>query len=140
MDDYGSDITRTFVLGELRNAQLQDAYAAVLAANEAGRKAAGPGVPAQEVDRAARAAITKAGFGEYFRHRTGHGLGMDVHEPPYIREGNAVPLAVGNIFTVEPGVYLPDVGGIRIEDDVLITPDGAESLTTFPRELQSIGG
>jgi Xaa-Pro dipeptidase len=140
VDDYGSDITRTFVVGELRNTQLQDAYAAVLAANEAGRQTAGPGVPAQEVDRAARAVITQAGFGEYFRHRTGHGLGMDVHEPPYIREGNAAPLEVGNIFTVEPGVYLPDVGGIRIEDDVLITPDGAESLTTFPRELQSIGG
>ncbi len=137
---YNSDITRTFVLGELRDARLVDAYAAVLAANTAGRAAAGPGVPAQEVDRAARAAIVQAGFGAYFTHRTGHGLGLETHEPPYIREGNADLLEVGNVFTVEPGIYLPDMGGIRIEDDVLITPDGAESLTTFPRELQSIGG
>jgi len=122
------------------DARLVDAYAAVLAANTAGRAAAGPGVPAQEVDRAARAAIVQAGFGAYFTHRTGHGLGLDTHEPPYIREGNADLLEVGNVFTVEPGIYLPDMGGIRIEDDVLITPDGAESLTTFPRELQSIGG
>lgn len=136
---YAADITRTFVLGELREQRLIDAYAAVKAANEAGRNAAGPGVPAQEVDRAARAVIVKAGFGEYFRHRTGHGLGMDVHEGPYIREGNTQPLEVGNVFTVEPGVYLMGVGGIRIEDDVVITEDGAESLTTLPRELQSIG-
>jgi Xaa-Pro dipeptidase len=137
-DGYASDITRTFVLGELRDQQLVDAYAAVQAANEAGRNAAGPGVPCQEVDRAARAAIVRAGFGAYFIHRTGHGLGMEAHEGPYIREGNAAPLEVGNVFTVEPGIYLPGIGGIRIEDNVVITADGAESLTTFPRDLNSI--
>lgn len=136
---YASDITRTFVLGELRDVGLRDAYAVVLAANEAGRKAAGPGVPCQEVDRAARAEIEKAGLGEYFIHRTGHGLGMEAHEGPFIREGNTQPLQPGHVITVEPGVYLPGVGGVRIEDDVLITANGSESLTTFPRALQSVG-
>ncbi len=136
---YAADITRTFVLGELRDQRLIDAYAAVQAANAAGRRAAGPGVPCQEVDRAARAEIVKAGFGEYFRHRTGHGLGLDVHEGPYIREGNAQLLEPGNVFTVEPGVYFAGVGGVRIEDNVVITEDGAESLSTFPRDLESIG-
>ncbi len=137
---YVSDITRTFVLGELTNQRLIDAYAAVKGANEAGRKAAGPGVPCQEVDRAARGVIEKAGFGEYFIHRTGHGLGMEAHEGPYMREGNTQLLEPGHVFTVEPGIYLPGVGGIRIEDDVLVTADGAESLTTYPRELTSLGG
>ncbi len=138
-DHYTSDITRTFALGE-PDPRLREAYAAVYAANAAGRRAAGPGVPCQEVDRAARAEIEKAGLGAYFTHRTGHGLGMEVHEGPYIREGNTQLLEPGHVFTVEPGVYLPGVGGVRIEDNVLITPDGAESLTTFPRELQVIGG
>jgi Xaa-Pro dipeptidase len=135
---YASDITRMFVLGELTDPQLIAAYAAVKAANEAGRKVAGPGVPCQDVDRAARGAITEAGFGDYFRHRTGHGLGMEAHEAPFMREGNKQKLEPGHVFTVEPGVYLRGVGGIRIEDDVLVTADGAESLTTFPRELQVI--
>lgn len=140
IDDYPADITRTFVLGELRDQKLLDAYETVKAANAAAHAAAGPGVPAQEVDRAARGVIEKAGFGEFFRHRTGHGLGLEVHEEPYIREGNAVPLEVGNVFTIEPGIYFRDRGGIRIEDNVVITEDGSETLTTFPRELQSIGG
>lgn len=136
---YASDLTRTFVAGELKDPRLRDAYLAVLTANEAARRAAGPGVPCQEVDRAARAEIVRAGFGEYFIHRTGHGLGLDAHEAPYIREGNEQLLEPGHVFTVEPGVYLPGVGGVRIEDDVLITEDGAVTLTTFPRELQSVG-
>ncbi len=136
---YASDITRTFAVGELHEQRLVDAYAAVRGANEAGRQAAGPDVPCQEVDRAARAVIEAAGFGEYFVHRTGHGLGMDIHEPPYLREGNAASLAAGHVITIEPGVYIPGLGGIRIEDDVLVTADGAESLTTFPRDLQVIG-
>jgi Xaa-Pro dipeptidase len=95
-------------------------------------------VPAEEVDRAARAVIAEAGYGEYFIHRTGHGLGLEVHEPPYIVAGNERSLEPGMTFTVEPGVYLPGRGGVRIEDDVLVTPDGAESLTAFPRELVSL--
>ncbi|HRE49366.1 MAG TPA: aminopeptidase P family protein [Aggregatilineales bacterium] len=139
VDGYCSDITRTFVVGTPRD-ELVRIYEAVLGANEAGRKAARPGVPAQEVDRAARKVIEDAGFGQYFIHRTGHGLGMDVHEEPYIREGNEILLEAGHVHTIEPGVYIPGVGGVRIEDDMWITEDGAESLTNFPRELQRIGG
>ncbi len=139
VEGYASDLTRTFVAGELQDPRLRDAYLAVLTANEAARLAAGPSVPCQEVDRAARAEIIRAGFGEYFIHRTGHGLGLDAHEAPYIRQGNEQPLEPGHVFTVEPGVYLPGVGGVRIEDNVLITEDGAVTLTSFPRELQSVG-
>jgi len=131
---YPADITRTFAIGEL-DPELSHVYEVVRAANVAGRAAAGPGVPAEGVDRAARAVIEEAGYGEYFTHRTGHGLGLEVHEPPYIVAGNRLLLESGMTFTVEPGIYLPGRGGVRIEDDVLVTSDGAESLTTFPREL-----
>jgi Xaa-Pro dipeptidase len=97
-----------------------------------------PGVPAQAVDRAARAVIEEAGYGEYFIHRTGHGLGLEVHEPPYIVAGNEQLLEPGMTFTVEPGVYLPGRGGVRIEDDVVVTASGGESLTTFPREFDRL--
>jgi len=130
---YAADITRTFAVGPLKP-ELAQVYEVVWAANEAGRVAAGPGVFAEEVDRAARAVIEGAGYGEYFTHRTGHGLGLEVHEPPYIVAGNERPLEPGMTFTVEPGIYLPGLGGVRIEDDVLVTYDGAESLTTFTRE------
>jgi Xaa-Pro dipeptidase len=131
---YAADITRTFAIGALEP-ELARVYEVVRAANEAGRAAAGPGVPAEEVDRAARAVIEDAGYGAYFTHRTGHGLGLEVHEPPYIVAGNEHPLEPGMTFTVEPGVYLPGRGGVRIEDDVVVTSDGAESLTTFPRDF-----
>jgi Xaa-Pro dipeptidase len=131
---YASDITRTVALGRLPEEMVQ-VYEVVREANAAGREKAGPGVAAEEVDRAAREVIEAAGYGEFFIHRTGHGLGLEVHEPPYIVAGNQEPLRPGMTFTVEPGVYLPGQGGVRIEDDVLITPTGAEGLTTFPREL-----
>lgn len=137
IEGYASDITRTFVIGGELSAAHQAAYAAVLAANQAGREAAKPGVTAQEVDRAARQAIVDAGLGEYFVHRTGHGLGLDCHERPYIVEGDETVLEPGMTFTVEPGVYLPGDIGVRIEDDMLVTEDGAESLTTYPREMGS---
>jgi Xaa-Pro dipeptidase len=135
---YTADITRTFAIGPLEP-ELARVYEVVRAANEAGRAAAGPGVPAEEVDRAARAVIEEAGYGTYFTHRTGHGLGLEVHEPPYIVAGNERPLEPGMTFTVEPGVYLPGRGGVRIEDDVVVTSDGAESLTTFEREFVPLG-
>jgi len=135
---YGSDITRTFSIGEPSN-QLAEIYAIVKAANEAGRSAAKPGIPAQEVDRAARAVISAAGFGEYFTHRTGHGLGLEAHEAPNIVEGNTQVLEPGMVFTIEPGIYIPGVAGVRIEDNMVITADGAESLTVFPRDLMRIG-
>ena len=131
---YAADITRTFVVGQLEP-EMAHVYEVVRAANAAGRVAVGPGVPAEEVDQAARAVIEGAGYGEYFIHRTGHGLGLEVHEPPYIVAGNGRLLQPGMTFTVEPGIYLPGRGGVRIEDDVVVTPTGVESLTTFPREL-----
>lgn len=136
-EGYRSDITRTFVLGA-PIPQIEQIYDAVLAANQSGRLAVRPGVPAQEVDRAARRAITLAGYGEYFIHRTGHGLGLETHEPPYIVEGNLDLLEPGMTFTVEPGIYLPGVGGARIEDDVVVTQDGVETLTTLSRDLISL--
>ncbi len=134
---YRSDITRTFVLGE-PSPEIERIYDAVLAANQAGRLVARAGTPAQEVDRAARRAITLAGFGPHFLHRTGHGLGLEIHEPPYIVEGELEILQPGMTFTVEPGAYVPGVGGVRIEDDVLITEDGRETLTSMPRDLMRL--
>ena len=134
---YAADITRTFVIGEL-DPELAQVYEVVRAANRTGRLAARPDLPAEEIDQAAREVIEDAGYGEYFIHRTGHGLGLETHEPPYIVAGNRQPLRPGMTFTVEPGIYLPGRGGVRIEDDVLVTEDGAETLTTFTRELVTL--
>jgi Xaa-Pro dipeptidase len=134
---YVSDITRTFAIKHLPD-ELIEIYEAVKDANAAGRDAVKPGVEAQEVDRVTRAVIEDAGYGEYFIHRTGHGLGLEVHEHPYIVEGNQEELQPGMTFTGEPGIYLSGKGGVRIEDDVVVTPRGGESLTAFPRELQII--
>lgn len=134
VDGYFSDITRTFTVGSV-DSELMHIGAVVRHANAAGRAAARAGVPASTVDKAARGVITDAGFGEYFTHRTGHGLGMEAHEAPYIREDNNALLEPGMVFTVEPGIYLPGRGGVRIEDDMVITPDGALSLTDLPREV-----
>jgi Xaa-Pro dipeptidase len=134
VDGYCSDITRTFALGALRP-ELRDIAAIVAEANAAGRAAARPGVTADAVDRAVRSVIEAAGYGAYFTHRTGHGLGLEVHEPPYIHAGNPRVLDVGMVFTIEPGIYLPGRGGVRIEDDVVITEKGCRSLTNLPREL-----
>jgi len=131
---YRSDITRTFVLGA-PTTEMERIHDAVLSANQAGRLAARPQMPAQEVDRAARRVISRSGYGQYFIHRTGHGLGLETHEPPYIVEGNQELLELGMTFTVEPGIYVPGLGGVRIEDDVVVTADGAETLTTLPRDL-----
>src|SRR5512135_3564681 len=138
VDGYASDITRTYVIGEA-SAEIKKIYDLVKRANEAGRLAGKPGASGQDIDRAARKVIEDGGYGKYFTHRTGHGLGLEGHEPPYMVEGNAVPLEAGNTYTVEPGIYIPDLGGVRIEDDMLITPNGSESLTTFDRELRVIG-
>ena len=132
---YFSDLTRTFALGEPGD-RLRNAYEAVKGANAAGRAHARPGVSAGSVDDVTRSVIVEAGFGEYFTHRTGHGLGLEVHEEPYIRAGNERIMQVGMTFTVEPGIYLNGLGGIRIEDDVLITADGQESLSTLDRTFQ----
>lgn len=135
---YVSDITRTFAVGEISD-EARRMHDLVRAANQAGREAAGPGVECQAVDRAARKVIDKAGYGQYFTHRTGHGVGLEGHEPPYIVEGNDLILQPGHTFTVEPGIYVAGVGGVRIEDNVVITENGAESLSTFSREIISVG-
>jgi Xaa-Pro dipeptidase len=137
-DGYPSDITRTFAVGEIEP-EFQRIYHTVKLANEQGKLTAGPGVTGEEVDRAARDVIDDAGYGSYFIHRTGHGLGLEVHEPPDMVATNTTPLAAGNVFTVEPGIYLPGRGGVRIEDNVVITADGCHVLTTLPRELITVG-
>ena len=132
---YFSDLTRTFSLGE-PGETLRNVHDAVNRANAAGRAQAGPGITTGSIDDATRGVIQEAGYGEYFTHRTGHGLGLEVHEEPYIRSGNDSILDIGMTFTIEPGIYLPDQGGVRIEDDMVITESGAESLSTYPRELR----
>jgi Xaa-Pro dipeptidase len=134
---YFSDITRTFAIGKLEPEYVQICKA-VLEANTAGRKAAQPGIACEAVDKAARAVIQSAGYGKYFTHRTGHGLGMEGHEDPYIRAGNLMLLEPGMTFTIEPGIYLPARNGVRIEDDVVITPSGADCLTSLPREVRQL--
>lgn len=132
-----SDITRTVALGPVED-ELRQVYAAVLRANRAGVSAVTPATTGSAIDAAARGVIEAAGYGPYFVHRTGHGLGIEAHEPPYINAGETIPLPSGATFTVEPGIYLPGRGGVRIEDDVLVTDDGGESLTTFERELMEL--
>jgi Xaa-Pro dipeptidase len=138
VDGYASDITRTFSLGT-PSRQFAEVYAVIQAANAAGRKACFPGVTAEVVDRAARRVIEDAGYGPYFTHRTGHGLGLQAHEPPDIVAGSTRVLEPGMVFTVEPGIYLPGEVGVRIEDNIVVTADGAESLTTFTRDLITLG-
>lgn len=136
-EGYFSDITRTFTFGQV-DPELVKISEIVLAANRAGRSAGKPGLPAGAVDRAARDVIENAGYGDAFMHRTGHGLGMEAHESPFIYEGNDLILQAGMTFTVEPGIYLTGKGGVRIEDDVVVTLDGLESLTDLPRNVMPL--
>jgi Xaa-Pro dipeptidase len=133
-DGYLSDITRTFTFGEV-DPELRKIGEIVLRANQAGRAAGRAGVETGAVDRAARAVIEDAGYGQAFIHRTGHGLGLEAHEEPYIFDANTLALIPGMTFTVEPGIYLPGKGGVRIEDDVVVTETGLDSLTDLPREV-----
>lgn len=134
---YFSDLTRTFAVGQI-DPELKKIYELVLAANAAGRAAAKPGATCASVDAAARQVIADAGYGEYFTHRVGHGLGLEGHEEPSMHGNNTMKLEAGMTFTVEPGIYLPGRGGVRIKDDIVITPAGAESLSTYPRELETV--
>jgi Xaa-Pro dipeptidase len=137
-DGYCSDSTRTYVLGEPRDTDVLETYAVLRAAQQAAVDAVRPGVSAQDIDAAARSVIADAGFGEYFIHRTGHGIGLDVHEHPYIVGGNDMPLEEGMAFSVEPGIYQLGRWGARIEDIVVVTSDGVEPLNTRPHELVSL--
>jgi Xaa-Pro dipeptidase len=133
--NYPADITRTFCIGTPTE-EMRRIYDTVLAANQAGIRAAGPGVLCGDVDKATRMVIEAAGYGEYFIHRTGHGLGLEGHELPQMAAGVEQPLLPGMVFTVEPGIYIPGMGGVRIEDNVAITDNGVEVLTSFPYQLQ----
>ncbi|MEV6608442.1 Xaa-Pro peptidase family protein [Kutzneria sp. NPDC051319] len=134
-EGYNSDSTRTYSVGVPGFDDVMDTYAVLKNAQQAAVDAAGPGVTAEAVDAAARDVIADAGFGEYFVHRTGHGIGLDVHEDPYIVSGNDLVLEVGMAFSVEPGIYLPGRWGARIEDIVVVSEEGAVRLNTRPHEL-----
>jgi Xaa-Pro aminopeptidase len=134
-DGYYSDSTRTYAVGPPREPDVADRYEVLRAAQQAAVAAVRPGVLAQDVDAAARSVIADAGLGEYFIHRTGHGIGLDVHEDPYIVSGNEAPVEPGMAFSVEPGIYLPGRWGARIEDIVVVTADGVEPLNNRPHEL-----
>ncbi|OKK13689.1 aminopeptidase P family protein [Streptomyces sp. CB02400] len=133
-DGYGSDTSRTVHVGEPTDEERR-VHDLVREAQEAGFRAVRPGAACQDVDRAARAVVAGAGYGEYFIHRTGHGIGVTTHEPPYMIEGEEQPLVPGMCFSVEPGVYLPGRFGVRIEDIVTVTEDGGRRLNNTAREM-----
>lgn len=134
---YCSDLTRTVYVGRAPG-RIRRWYQAVLEAQSAARAAVRAGVTAGEVDAAARSLLQRKSLGRYFVHSTGHGIGLEIHEDPRLARGQKGLLEPGNVITLEPGVYIEDVGGIRIEDDILVTPRGAEVLTTAPREFLEI--
>jgi Xaa-Pro aminopeptidase len=136
-DGYCSDVSRTVAVGTSA-AELPHVHEVVMEAQEEAFRTIAPDVPAQEVDRAARRVIERAGFGDLFVHRTGHGIGLEEHEWPYIVEGNDEPLRPGMCFSIEPGIYLPGEFGVRIEDIVAVTGTGAQRLNHAARDLQVV--
>ena len=136
VDGYAADLTRTFVVGGEPDARQREVFEVVHAANLAGIEAVRAGAPARTVDDAARRVIADAGYGPNFIHRVGHGLGLEVHEPPYLTAANDEPLRAGMVATVEPGIYLEGWGGVRIEDDIVVREDGAEVLTRAAIDLE----
>lgn len=138
MDGYSSDITRMALIGDAPEGYTE-VHAIVERAVQAAMKAARPGVKAHVVDDAARGVIADAGYGDYFVHRTGHGMGVEVHEPPYITAASQVLLDEGMVFSIEPGIYLPGRFGIRLEDIVILRSDGPEILSDLPRDAKIIG-
>lgn len=136
---YVSDCTRTFRVAGESDPLLAEVHAIVRAAQDAGVAAVRPGATAESVDAAARAVIVDAGYGDAFITRTGHGIGLEVHEHPYIVSGNSMPLEPGMTFSIEPGIYLPGRFGVRIEDIVAVTADGVRRLNEAPRDLVTVG-
>lgn len=137
VDGYASDCTRTYATGDLPD-ELANAYEICLEAELAGLAAYGPGVTGRDADAAARDLITAAGFGENFGHGLGHGIGLEVHEQPAARAESTDTFEAGNVISCEPGIYIPDVGGVRIEDMVLVTDDGSERLTHADKQLTTV--
>jgi len=136
-DGYGSDMTRTVHVGE-PTAEEREVFEIVRRAQQAAFEAVRPGIACQEIDRVARRVITDAGYGEYFIHRTGHGIGLTTHEPPYMVEGETHQLEPGMCFSIEPGIYLPGRFGVRIEDIVTVTEDGGRRLNNTSHELRIV--
>ncbi|MEV0800039.1 Xaa-Pro peptidase family protein [Kribbella sp. NPDC050281] len=134
-EGYNSDSTRTYAVGTPRDADVAATYAVLRDAQQAAVDAVRPGVSAESIDAAAREVIAAAGFGDFFIHRTGHGIGLDVHEEPYIVGGNGLLLEPGMAFSVEPGIYQPGRWGARIEDIVVVTEDGVEPMNQRPHDL-----
>lgn len=134
-EGYYSDITRTFLVGG-ESEQVREMYEHAREAARATREAVEPGVALESLDETAREIITEAGYGENFPHRVGHGIGLEGHEPPYLVGGNEAPVQAGHAITIEPGIYIEGVGGVRVEDDLVVTDDGAEVLTSSPRNLR----
>lgn len=134
VNGYHSDMTRTVAVGEASD-EMVEVYSIVLDAQAAAIEKAAQGVAAKDVDAAARKVINEAGYGQFFGHSTGHGVGVEIHEDPHISPRSEYVLREGNIVTVEPGIYIPDKFGVRIEDMILITADGCENLTSTPKEL-----
>jgi Xaa-Pro dipeptidase len=137
-EGYWSDITRTFFIKDV-SADHRAFYETVRVANEIGRNAVRPGVTAHDIDDSVQRYLEDSPYAEFIVHKTGHGIGLDVHESPQIMRGNYVPIEPDMVFTIEPGLYSSGDIGVRIEDDVLVTEDGVESLSRFPRELMVIG-
>lgn len=136
VDGYHSDMSRTTLVGDADDPEIDNVYAAVLESNEAGIAAVGPGVTAGAVDAVCREILARHGYEEYFVHSTGHGVGLEIHEGPWVRKGSTDVLEPGNVVTVEPGVYLPGRFGVRIEDMVHVTENGHEVLTLSSKELR----
>ncbi len=134
-EGYNSDCTRTYSVGEPADAEVREAYAVLQEAQRRAVETVRPGATAAAIDAAARDTLADAGLAELFIHRTGHGIGLDVHEEPYLMGGNDLPLEPGMAFSVEPGVYRSGRWGARIEDIVVVTADGVEPLNTRPHEL-----
>ncbi|WP_027363936.1 M24 family metallopeptidase [Desulfotruncus alcoholivorax] len=136
-DRYWSDYCRTFFIGK-PDPRMETIYKIVLEAQTAAIEKVHPGIPIKEIDLTARQIIEKAGYGEYFIHRTGHGIGLDIHEYPKIHRQNEDILEEGMVFTIEPGIYIPQLGGVRIEDDVVVTKNGAKVLNSYSKEFKDM--
>jgi len=137
LEGYAIDITRTFLIEPVAS-EFKKIYQTVYDANLRATEAVQPGIEPEAIDRKAREVIENAGYGKFFPHRTGHGIGLEEHEPPWIVQGNRAVLDVGMTFTIEPGIYIPEMGGVRIEDNVAVTADGYALLTKYPKKIEDV--